>query len=58
MKRSFRIFLLAAVPVFLAMTIVSAAHAARPKHHHRHHGRKGHTATHHHAGQHSTTRTQ
>jgi len=58
MKQIFRIFLLAAVPVFLAMTVASAAQAARPKHHHRHHGRKGHAATHHHAGQHATTRTQ
>jgi hypothetical protein len=61
-KHIFKILLLAVVAVFLATTVqtASAAQPASVKHH-RHHGRKGHrahAATHHRAGQHSTTRTQ
>jgi hypothetical protein len=61
-KHIFKILLLAAVAGFLATTIqtASAAQPASVKHHRRHgrQGHKAHAATHHRAGQHSTTRTQ
>jgi Spy/CpxP family protein refolding chaperone len=59
-KHIFKGLFLAAVALFLAMTIVTAS-AAKPadrSRHHRNRGHKGHAVTHHHTSHHATHRNQ
>jgi len=59
-KHIFKVLFLAAVALFLAMTIqiASAAQPAARSRHHRNHGHKGHAVTHHHTSHHATHRNQ